>query len=72
MTKEQAIIIQKLALDAISSLSSILLNIKIEDTEEHERLKKSVGMSIIQIDELILLEIEKVFPEISHLRSNPD
>lgn len=67
MTRDQVTTITASSLDAIESLSSLITKIGMTDDNEFKNLKRSVGMAIAAIDK-ILLEVEKVYPDLANPR----
>lgn len=68
LDKESAILIQEKALSAIQSLSEII-NLGLQLTpKDFKVLKKAIGMTIVAVDENILLKLEEKYPEINNLR----
>ena len=69
MEKQCAIEIRKLALEAVSRLSQVLVIAENRcDKQEYEQLKKGVGLSIGSIQMDLLEIVDSAFPDLDDLK----
>ncbi|HEX6126150.1 MAG TPA: hypothetical protein VFZ23_12325 [Pyrinomonadaceae bacterium] len=69
VTKQQAILIQTQALNAVTELTGILHAVEGDcSTEDFEALKRGVGLSIGRIQIELLEFIYQGYPELDHLK----